>query len=675
MMCYDLKSHIKARLTGLNKEIEKTRLSPNNIHWEYLGFQELLAQQLSINTDEIPFIAQCVEVNDKSWQGAIERAIGSSRLRMIIPSQHMNDVLKWVNNRNNKLYVRLLNSRNYVQDKVPLSDGFCHKLNYKEGSHRQVIKNFIASIDRHCVNNENELKQTPFGMTKQGLMSGKKGLFEKQDRQHINKGWMTGFDNKARLSELISSHKDLSEKATTFRKSLNKYKQEKTENESFKLQLEAILQINFSELDLHSATDAEKQLQERLEKLLNPDSDTGKAKKNWKEAKKLLEQQLKQETTSKVKIGILKEKEIDCKNQIDSNQKRITETLTSEQIQLLEEQYSVPGLPELPELPDREREYNSGLQERINELQKKIIILNKELVRYMNKAQSVDTGALAEVGSDLEYIPGYLERLDILTKEDLPNKLDRFKKYLNHSSDQGVTQLLNDIDYEVDKVEQRINELNQTLKQVDFELGHYLQLKPQKVNHQAVVDLGKAQQHLRSAAMIDDSGESHFKALIQVIDILKDAVERNKTQSALALLDPRYRLQFLVSIVDRESEQIVKTRAGSQGGSGGEKEIFASYILTASLSYALCPMNREQPLFGTVILDEAFSKSSQAVAARIILALNKFGLHPLFVTPNKELRLLRAHTQSAVVVYRREQTSMVNSVTWEMVDQHLGNSR
>ncbi len=103
-----------------------------------------------------------------------------------------------------------------------------------------------------------------------------------------------------------------------------------------------------------------------------------------------------------------------------------------------------------------------------------------------------------------------------------------------------------------------------------------------------------------------------------------------------------------------------------------EKEIFASYILTASLSYALCPTNRKQPLFGTVILDEAFSKSSQAVAARIIAALNKFGLHPLFVTPNKELRLLRAHTQSAVVVYRRNQMSMVNSVTWESVDKHLG---
>lgn len=49
--------------------------------------------------------------------------------------------------------------------------------------------------------------------------------------------------------------------------------------------------------------------------------------------------------------------------------------------------------------------------------------------------------------------------------------------------------------------------------------------------------------------------------------------------------------------------------------------------------------NAEQPsrpVFGTIVLDEAFSKSSQAVAARIIQALSEFGLHTLFVTPTKK---------------------------------------
>jgi len=92
-------------------------------------------------------------------------------------------------------------------------------------------------------------------------------------------------------------------------------------------------------------------------------------------------------------------------------------------------------------------------------------------------------------------------------------------------------------------------------------------------------------------------------------------------------------------------------------------------VVTASLSYALCPDGSSRPLFGTIVLDEAFSKSSQAVAGRIISALREFGLHPLFVTPNKEMRLLRAHTRSAILIHRRGQQATMTSLSWEELDE------
>ena len=70
-----------------------------------------------------------------------------------------------------------------------------------------------------------------------------------------------------------------------------------------------------------------------------------------------------------------------------------------------------------------------------------------------------------------------------------------------------------------------------------------------------------------------------------------------------------------------------------------------------------------------MILDEAFSKSSQAVAARIIQALRQFGLHPLFITPNKEMRLLRSHTRSAILVHRRGQRATTTSLSWQELDE------
>ena len=155
-----------------------------------------------------------------------------------------------------------------------------------------------------------------------------------------------------------------------------------------------------------------------------------------------------------------------------------------------------------------------------------------------------------------------------------------------------------------------------------------------------------------------------------MVNLLREASENRRTVGARALLDPRYRLQFSVEVRDRESHAVIHTLKGSQSGSGGEKEILASYILTASLSYALCPAGATHPLFGTIILDEAFSKSSQAVAGRIISALNEFGLRPLFVTPNKEIRLLRTHTHSAILVHRKGMKGTLTPMRWETLEKH-----
>ena len=98
--------------------------------------------------------------------------------------------------------------------------------------------------------------------------------------------------------------------------------------------------------------------------------------------------------------------------------------------------------------------------------------------------------------------------------------------------------------------------------------------------------------------------------------------------------------------------------------------MMASYILTASLSYALCPEGAARPRYATIVLDEAFSKSSPAAASRIIKALRAFGLHPLFVTPNKEVALLKTHTRSAILVHHKNKRSTLTSLTWEEIEGH-----
>jgi len=657
---------------SLEKEIGLVKDAPdNNIPPKHRYFQQQLALALKLSVEQIPFIGQSVEVKDKAWQGAIERAIGSHRLRIIIAPEHFHAALKWVNQRNNQLHVRMLNSENYQQPQTMMPDGYSQKLNYKPNSHQAVVMNFIASIDRHCVDSVDALASKTFSMTREGLMSGKRGLFEKQDQRPINQGWITGFDNRNQLNEL---QKELQQSQLLWKKLERSLIELKSEFRGLVQQqnlLDSLQKLSFGELDFVNTEKVVEQLKTQLSQLQDPDSDTGKAEKNWQHAKILLNEIQQKINAVNVEHQVTLSEIENANKQILDADSRLDKKLNSDQMEMM--QAALPSIKNQPieKITGIERESLQKLQHKINKQQEQRSDVEKRLAQKMVSAKQKDTGALSEVGIELEDIDAYLNQLELLNKEALPTKLERFLKYLNQSSDQGVIQLLTRVDNEVSVIEERIDDLNVTLQGVDFQPDRFLQLVPQKITHQSLQNLQKAQRDLRSASMQDDQGESHFKSLIVLIEQLKYAVERKRTRPALALLDPRYRLQFSVAIIERESNIVIETRTGSKGGSGGEKEIIASFILTASLSYALCPKDRNIPLFGTVILDEAFSKSSQAVAARIIFALRQFGLHPIFVTPNKEMRLLRAHTSSAVLVHRSQKQSCALSLSWQEIDEHL----
>lgn len=658
-------------ISELEDEIQRIKARPgSNIDGRFQEFRSELATALNLSEDSLPFIAELVEVKpeQKDWRGAIERALGGHRLRLLVPPAAMKTALDWINHRDNRLHVRLLDAQTPQAPAHFMEDGFTHKLNFKPHPHREALKHLLAGIDRHCVSSPENLRETPHGMTVQGLMSGKRGVFEKHDNQRLDKGWMTGFNNRDRLAALAQELSENKHSALQIQQDLTAA-QKALRDTQVTIDLNTRLtDILFSDIDLPSAEAELKELCGRLEILTAPDSDVEKARREYQQVNNRLEKIQQELAAARVHCGVLEEKRKTATARCVEMLERIGNGLTNEEQTLANKHFTTPGPDQYEKLDPLERAERDRLDKHIKILNKKVQGYELNLTQFMEKAKTIDTGALAETGSEIRDIPEYLERLRVLEEEALPEKLERFLNYLNQSSDQGVTQLLAHIQNEVAVIEERIADLNETLKRVDFQPGRYLKLEPRRVIHEALRTLEKAQRQLRANALKDDLGESHFLALENMVALLRDASDNKRTVGARALLDPRYRLQFAVSVLDRETAKIIETRTGSQGGSGGEKEIIASYILTASLSYALCPNGSTQPLFGTIVLDEAFSKSSHAVASRIISALNEFGLHPLFVTPNKEMRLLRAHTRSAILVHRKDMQATLTSLSWEELE-------
>nr|WP_261653488.1 ATP-binding protein [Erwinia mallotivora] len=668
-LSHNISAELKERET---ESAEIARRPGSNLPAKDQAFRSELAKALNVEESELPFVAELMQVKpeEAQWRGAIERAVGSNRLRILVAPESAPEALRWINRRNNRLHVRLLEVKLSHSPARFFDDGFTRKLLWKEHPWREAVKALLAENDRHCVDSPERLRDTPHAMTVQGLMSGKQRFYDKQDQKRLDEDWLTGFDNRDRLNFHAKEIAALQEQFKTASQQLEFVKGEMSQLQNRVSLFQKIQQLDFDSIDVPSAMRQLGQLRERLDNLTRPDSDASVAKANLEEAQTVESEldklrQAASRTTVKLDTALKSAQIAERKAEQSAQQ-----GMQDEERELCASHFPVVTLEQLPDIQDLERQHTQGIQQEIKRIEGVLNSLNIELTKRMSEAKRLDTGALAEAGADLDDIPAYLQRLQELTEEALPEKLNRFLDYLNRSSDDGVTQLLSHIDHEVLVIEARLSELNETMFRVDFQPDRYLRLDTKKVVHESLRTLEKAQRQLNAARFVDDNGESHYKALQVLVAQLRDACERNRTLGAKALLDPRFRLEFAVSVMDRQSGNVIESRTGSQGGSGGEKEIIASYVLTASLSYALCPAGSRYPLFGTIVLDEAFSRSSHAVAGRIIAALREFGLHAVFITPNKEMRLLRDHTRSAIVVHRRGQDSNMASLSWEELEQH-----
>ncbi|PID59766.1 MAG: hypothetical protein CSB44_12675 [Gammaproteobacteria bacterium] len=660
------------RLAELSRDLDEVRKRPDsNLPPAFTAFRATLADALGLDETTLPFVAELVQVKDgeQPWRGAIERAIGSHRLRILVPPEQIDAALRWVNSRDNRLHVRLFEAREPARGTTFFDDGFTRKLDFRKHPARDALKSLLAGINRHCVDSPEVLRETPHAMTVEGLMSGQTQQFEKQDQKRLDADWMTGFDNRDRLAWLeqavTEATAELAQKAELARKARLALQQLQQQQ----VLLGRLLEVRFDRIDVGSVKRLLEDLRQQLATLVDPDSDTARLKRRW-EAAKAEHECLEAELTRAEKAVMRLEQGVEqAGNELASARERARDGLEDEQRSLAETHFTPVDERTLANIAAIERDQAQAVQSGIDTLNAQQAEVMAQLSKRMSDAKGVDRGALSEVGRELEDVPAYLERLRVLEEEALPEKRRRFLQYLNQSSDEGVTQLLSYIDNEVSMIEERIEDLNGTLKRVDFQRDRYLKLVSSKVVHESLRTLQRAQKELNAARFKDDDGESQYRALRHLVVLLRDAVERRRTVGARALLDPRYRLEFAVWVMDRDDDTLIEKRTSSQGGSGGEKEIIASYVLTASLSYALCPAGSSLPLFGTIVLDEAFSRSSQVVAGRIIAALREFGLHAVFVTPNKEMRLLRNHTRSAIIVHRLGLASTLVSMSWEALEE------
>lgn len=166
-------------LNRVEGDLRKVKDRPgSNLPPAYQDFRGELAAELGLPDDDLPYVAELVEVraDQAVWRGAIERAIGGERMRVLVPDATLRDALRWINSRHNRIHVRVQAPGQVRGSTEWFDDSYLHKLTFKDHRFADAVRRMLAVRDYHCVDAAH-LDATDRGLTIEGTMShGRDGL-------------------------------------------------------------------------------------------------------------------------------------------------------------------------------------------------------------------------------------------------------------------------------------------------------------------------------------------------------------------------------------------------------------------------------------------------------------------------------------------------------------------
>lgn len=645
---------LQAAINKYKGEIALLNQSKSNIDPRYLQLRERIQDETGV---ELAFIGELIQVKqeEQRWRGAIERALGD-KTTMLVKPEGYKAVINYLNKNHLGLNVRVEKISD-VKDVVVFEDTkFLTKLEWKESDYTPYLKHYLLARDLTCVETVEELNETPYSMTVEGLIHRRQGSFEKADRFRVNdrKMWQTGFSNKEKL-DALENELTIS---TDVEYNLNKKKQklgQDLKNINAKIQLINSFNVDFDDINILPLRKQKKDLEDELKAINKDDLELIKSKIDETRAK-AREKRDRLDKLNK-QLGSL-EWELNAKDQAlnecaDDAQKQVDETLYHFEFDFISSKDETVA-----------KNYYKNELEKINKDLNKV---NNDIVLIMGQYRGVDKWRQysADFGNKAENVDEYLSHLNKLIDTDLPQQKDNFKQRMEKHTVEGIINFIQTANDECNKIIRNIQKINPTLEKVDYVDNTYLQLVAKQERFDNLIQFNNAT-NLVVKQFEETNVRDRYAKLKDVVDILRDALN-SSTLDAKRLLDPRYRFSFAVNVIHRQTKD-VNTITSSSGKSGGEKEVFASLILAASLAYVLTNDNENEPHFNTIFIDEAFSNTSYENARKGLSGFRNLGLSVNMIMPEgKGYEIGEEFTRKVICTLKQNGEGKLSCFDWEKI--------
>lgn len=680
-------SNLQKSEATIGQEILEIEARPDsNIDIKYQQLRDGLVESLGLQREQCVFLGELMDVaaEQLDWQGAIERALGGLRTTLAVPQDCFSMVTRWLNTHHTGLHVRVqvVRDQHSNQRAVFKEDGFLKKMRWREHPYRDWLKRHLAKFDLHCVASTEELDNTPFSMTRQGLMQMDKGRFEKKDLHRIDdrRRWCLGFSNKSRLSILRNDQAELKPRLAETNRLLEKARASLDKITKQEALWHKLSEYHWDEINAPYWQSKTGQFQDEIRALEIAGSDLDKARMRWDSAKQSLTNIRLKKEACLTKKGELSKTLADAQSKLKEAAKITAIGLDDQTRELLRQRVEVLAFEDLETIAERLNHYGKDIEQALESSRGKKNSAEKSAIGIMSTFRSHEEWQVIALDwrADIASLEDYITHLRLIEEEGLPQLVEQFVERLNRHATQSLARIRHRLDSERDDILERINTINRVLKRTEFRPGTYLKLgaKIEKFPH--VIEFNRQVLKVLSQATSDDH-DARFHQLAQVVEILEKASSpaTASTLESLRLLDPRHQMSFFAEELDTLSNEVRDVLESSSGKSGGEKESFAGTIVAASLAYVLTPDGYDRPVYSTVFLDEAFSNTAEAVSRRVLRVFKELHIHVNLITPYKNLNLARESARSLLIAERDQENhdSHLCEVTWEEIDRKLAKQR
>ena len=645
-------------------EIDHLRQRPSNIPSRSVQLRTALCEAVGIDADELPFVGEQLRVRESAaeWEPAAERVLHGFGLSLLVADEHYADVSSWVDRTNlgsRLVYYRVrTDAGNRAPAPATADDSLPTKLEIKHDSpfHEWIDRELRRRFDYVCCDDQQRFRREKRALTRSGQVKGG-GRHEKDDRHHIGdrRRYVLGWTNERKIRALEDEARQLETDIGELGAALSAVASAHSELQKRRETLaQATTVEHYVDLDWETPTTRIHELGEQLREL-EASSDVladlmarkEKATDRFGEADELVERltdraageraritaddEAKEEALANLAEGRVE----DHRARFESVAERVRARLDGDALQL-------------PRLAAVERDVRDQIQAEYDKISARMRRLEEKIVGAMRFYATEYPTETAEVDASLESADEFRAMLRGLVDDDLPRFEERFKELLNVNTIREIAGFHGQLARETSIIAERIDQINNSLTQIDYNPGRYIALVAEPTIDQEVREF---QRELRACTedSLSGSGDDHYSET--KFQQVKAIIERFRGRPGLAEVDRRWTAKvtdvrnwhlFSASERWREDDTEHEHYTDSSGKSGGQKEKLAYTILAASLAYqfGLEWGEARSRSFRFVVIDEAFGRGSDESAQYGLRLFDELNLQLLIVTPLQKIHII-----------------------------------